>query len=155
DAAIAASLDADAVGMVFHPASARCIDLETARGIIAALPAFVTPVGLFVDANVDEVRAAARELSLRHIQLHGHEDAKYIAALKDFVILKGVRVQRDAFEKEMVVWRGESARFGLANLGGLILETPSAEPGGTGLVNDWAFVRACQQRGMFEGLPAI
>ena len=36
--------------------------------ILAALPAFVTPVGLFVDAGVETVLRTADELGLRHVQ---------------------------------------------------------------------------------------
>ncbi|HET6249246.1 MAG TPA: phosphoribosylanthranilate isomerase [Tepidisphaeraceae bacterium] len=151
DAVAAAQAGADAIGMVFHPAAARFIDENQAREILAALPPFVTPVGLFVDAPINTVRQTARSLGLRHIQLHGHEDAAYIRELAEFVILKAVRVDRSTFSTELAQWRSE----GLANLAGIILETPSASPGGTGLVNDWDFVRECRSKGLFQGLPAI
>ena len=51
DARLAADAGADAIGLVFCPASPRNLSVEQAREILARVPPFVTPVGLFVDAN--------------------------------------------------------------------------------------------------------
>jgi phosphoribosylanthranilate isomerase len=73
DALLAAELGASAVGFVFWPASPRFLDPEDARSIVAALPPFVTTVGVFVDQDEAHVSAVARLLSLDVVQLHGHE----------------------------------------------------------------------------------
>ena len=52
-----ASLGADAIGMVFYAPSPRHVQVDQARAIMAALPPFVTTVGLFVDAAAAEVQA--------------------------------------------------------------------------------------------------
>jgi phosphoribosylanthranilate isomerase len=49
DAALAASLGAHALGFVLWPGSPRYIPLARVRTIVAGLPPFVTPVGVFVD----------------------------------------------------------------------------------------------------------
>jgi phosphoribosylanthranilate isomerase len=49
DALTAIDLGASALGFVFWPGSPRFIDPDEARGIVAAVPAFVTAVGVFVD----------------------------------------------------------------------------------------------------------
>ena len=49
DAVTAVRLGADAVGLVFYPPSPRHVSLEAALAVTAALPPFVTVVGLFVD----------------------------------------------------------------------------------------------------------
>jgi phosphoribosylanthranilate isomerase len=82
DAAIADACGADAIGMILHADSPRRIDLPTARAILQSLGPFVTPVGVFVDADPSFVIEAARELSLRHVQLHGNEPAEHVAALR-------------------------------------------------------------------------
>ena len=65
DALAAARAGADAIGFVFWPGTPRVVALERARAIAAALPPFVTVVGLFVDPDArprarDARRGAAR-----------------------------------------------------------------------------------------------
>jgi phosphoribosylanthranilate isomerase len=73
DARMAAESGADAIGLVFYAPSPRCISPEQARAIIAAVPPFVTVVGLFVDPAPDEVEAVRRLCSLGLLQFHGDE----------------------------------------------------------------------------------
>ena len=49
DAHAAVAAGARALGFVFWPNSPRFIDPYRARAIVATLPPFVTPVGLFVN----------------------------------------------------------------------------------------------------------
>src|SRR4051812_14929858 len=89
DAMMAARAGADAVGMVFHPASARNVAVEVAERILAALPPFVTPVGLFVDATPEQVASIAGRLGLRHVQLHGRETPAVVTRVRATVIKAG------------------------------------------------------------------
>jgi phosphoribosylanthranilate isomerase len=73
DAITAVELGANALGFVFWPESPRFIEPDQAREIVAAVPAFVTTVGVFVDQSVDHVGEVARGLKLGAVQLHGHE----------------------------------------------------------------------------------
>lgn len=156
DAAVAARAGADAIGLIFHPPSPRNISLDRARGILAALPPFVTPVGLFVDATPETVIQTARELGLRHVQLHGNEPPEDVKAVSPLVVVKAVRVERDRFAGRLEAWRDAMGSLGLANLAGLVLETAGTDrPGGTGVANDWDAVRAAQGAGAFDGLPRI
>jgi phosphoribosylanthranilate isomerase len=156
DAVAAARAGADAIGMVFYPQARRCIPLDRAKAILRALPAFVTPVGLFVDQDVDEIRHVAGALHLRHVQLHGHESADVVAALRDFAVLKAVRAARETLAVELDGWRENIAALDLTNLHGFVLETPAtAGPGGTGVENDWPAIADLQRAGVFDGLPPI
>ncbi|MEE9519636.1 MAG: N-(5'-phosphoribosyl)anthranilate isomerase, partial [bacterium] len=56
DAAVAVEAGADALGFNFYAQSPRAIEPQLARDIIAGLPEYVTPVGLFVDAPLEEVK---------------------------------------------------------------------------------------------------
>ena len=156
DALAAARAGADAIGLVFHPAAPRHVTVEQAREILAALPAFVTPVGLFVDAELETLRRTVADLHLRHVQLHGHETPEYVAALRQLAVIKAVRVDPAAFGETLAGWRHAVQTLRLTNLKGLVLETAgTAQPGGTGVPNDWRTVREHQAGGGFAGLPPI
>src|SRR5215467_5464694 len=71
DAAVGAG--ADAVGFVFYPPSARYVTPQQAAELAARLPAFVTPVLLFVNTPADEVIAAASAIPGALLQFHGDE----------------------------------------------------------------------------------
>jgi len=68
----AARLGADAVGLNFYPRSPRHVSEEKAARIVALLPPFVEPVGLFVNEPLVDVVDQVRRLGmLRTIQWHG------------------------------------------------------------------------------------
>jgi phosphoribosylanthranilate isomerase len=154
DAVAAARAGADAIGMVFHPPAKRYVPVERAREIVTALPPFVTPVGLFVDAEAERVREVARELGLRQIQLHGNESPELVAELKEFTILKAIRVDPATFASELDSWRRAIAKLRLTHVQGFVFET-SGTLGGTGKANDWETIDRHRQRGDFIGLPRL
>jgi phosphoribosylanthranilate isomerase len=80
DGVAAAQLGADAIGLVFHPPSPRFVDVETARRIVAALPPFVTVVGLFMNAEPAAVKRVIDRVPLHLLQFHGDEDPDYCAS---------------------------------------------------------------------------
>ena len=71
--AAAVQAGADAVGFVFYPPSVRAIGVAQAAELVAALPPFVTPVGLFVNAAPAEIEAALRAMPGLLLQFHGDE----------------------------------------------------------------------------------
>lgn len=73
DVEAAVEAGADAIGLVFYPRSPRHVDLARAQKLVALLPPFVTPVGLFVNASPDEIRAACDALPGLLLQFHGDE----------------------------------------------------------------------------------
>ncbi|WP_018936064.1 phosphoribosylanthranilate isomerase [Thioalkalivibrio sp. ALJ24] len=74
-AAAAAAAGADAVGLVFHPGSRRCVSPEQAAAIAAALPPLVGTVGLFVDPEPQRVEEVLNTVPLEWLQFHGGEAA--------------------------------------------------------------------------------
>ena len=130
DALHACVCGADALGFVFYEKSPRCVPPETAREIIAALPPFVTPVGLFVNEAPGRIREIADYCGLDVIQLHGDETPeecdfaprRTIKALrvKDAVSLAGHENYRvaalllDAWVKDAYGGTGHSFNWQLA-----------------------------------------
>ncbi|MDE2235167.1 MAG: bifunctional indole-3-glycerol-phosphate synthase TrpC/phosphoribosylanthranilate isomerase TrpF [Gammaproteobacteria bacterium] len=80
DAAAAWKTGAAMGGLIFAAGSPRRIDLPAARRIQAAAP--LDWVGVFRNQPLRQVAAAARELQLTAVQLHGGEDAAYMQALR-------------------------------------------------------------------------
>ncbi len=130
DGVTAAELGADAIGLVFHPPSPRWVSADTARRIVAALPPFVTTVGLFMNAEPAAVRAVLSDIPLHLLQFHGDEDAAYCAAF-DLPYLKAVPMGADADV------RAYEQRF--ASAAGLLLDSHGGgKMGGSGQGFDWA-----------------
>ena len=81
DAALAIELGASAIGFVLWPRSPRAVSAAAARRIAATVPAPVVRVGVFVNADVEDVSRSMRDIGLDIAQLHGDEDvAPYLAA---------------------------------------------------------------------------
>ncbi len=125
----AARLGADAIGMVFYAKSPRAVDAEQAAKIVAALPPFVTTVGLFVNASVEEVSGVLAEVSLDLLQFHGDESPEYCVQFGRPYI-KAIRM-REGVDLSAELRRYSSGR-------GLLLDTYTpGVPGGTGESFDW------------------
>lgn len=152
DALAAAEAGTDAIGLVFYSKAKRCINVETARKIIAVLPPFVTPVGLFVNAGVDDIRRVADSIRLRHVQLHGEETPELVAKLDSYVVLKSIWADRATLERDVEKWKAA----GLPQLRGLLLETPNTGvAGGSGMENDWKMISEFIQAGVFKNAPPL
>lgn len=132
DALAAVEAGADAIGLVFYAKSPRAVNIEQAKAIVAALPPFVTSVGLFVDMPRETLQALLREVPLDLLQFHGDESPTdcegfarpYIKALR-------VRADQDV-ARMMAPYSGAC---------GILLDTfVEGVPGGTGAAFDWSLV---------------
>jgi phosphoribosylanthranilate isomerase len=79
DAAVQAG--ADAIGFVLYPPSPRAVSIKRAAELAARLPAFVTPVLLFVNDSPERVREACSAVSGAGLQFHGDETPDYCAEM--------------------------------------------------------------------------
>ncbi|MGO9490416.1 MAG: phosphoribosylanthranilate isomerase [Solirubrobacteraceae bacterium] len=79
DAEAAAEMGAWAVGMIFHADSPRRCSPAEAQRIAVALRRRVELCGVFVNEPLDRLVAAAREIGLSLLQLHGDEGPSYCA----------------------------------------------------------------------------
>lgn len=129
DVRSAVALGADAIGLVFHGPSPRAVSLELAAALTAQVPAFITVVGLFVDAEPEAVRRVLRQVPLGALQFHGNEPPDYCAVF-DRPWIKAVAM-RDGIDPL------EQARR-YAGATSLLLDTFDAQvAGGTGKRFDW------------------
>jgi phosphoribosylanthranilate isomerase len=95
DAAVQAG--ADAVGFVLYPASARYVSPERAAQLSSRLPAFVTPVLLFVNEIAPKVIAAKLINKSSVCQFHGDETPQNCQEL-GFPYLRAARIPLDSAE---------------------------------------------------------
>lgn len=94
DARAAAQLGADAIGLVFYAPSPRNVRLAQARAIAAAVPPFVTVVGLFVDPAREEVESVLRGCAINVLQFHGDEAPEFCGSF-GLPYIKAARVRAD------------------------------------------------------------
>jgi phosphoribosylanthranilate isomerase len=132
DALAAVHLGAHAIGLVFWRQSARCVAPATAREIIAALPPFVTAVGVYVDPDAEWVKETSSVAGLNLLQLHGNEPPEFC---RQFSVpyIKAMRVRAGV---DLLQY---ATRYNGAS--GLLLDTyVEGEPGGTGHAFDWNLI---------------
>ncbi len=95
DAFFCADAGAEMLGLNFSPQSMRVISVSTAREIIDEIRpphSEVKFVGIFVDQELDFVRATVRTLNLDAVQLHGNEPVEYATQLGAPYLIKALRV---------------------------------------------------------------
>ncbi len=76
----AVTLGVDALGFVFYPPSKRYVTPERAAELCKDLPAFVSTVALFVNAQSAEVLEVIRLMRPTFLQFHGDENAEQCEA---------------------------------------------------------------------------
>jgi phosphoribosylanthranilate isomerase len=134
DALTAVALGADAIGLVFYPPSPRTVTAARAAAIVAQLPPFVTVVGLFVNADRDEIGRVLSQTRLDLLQFHGDE-SQVACAGHGRPYIKAVRMRDGVDLYAMRKAYGDAA--------GLLLDTyQKGIPGGTGGSFDWERIPA-------------
>lgn len=68
--------------IVNFPQSRRSLTADQVRALRRYLAPGIVPVGVFVDRPPEEAAALLADGTLSVVQLHGHEDAAYISALR-------------------------------------------------------------------------
>jgi indole-3-glycerol phosphate synthase/phosphoribosylanthranilate isomerase len=145
DAALAAEMGAAFIGLVMVPNTPRAVTLAEAQQIAAGTPALPL-VGVFRNERAPAVAEAARTLALHAVQLHGREDADYIAEL------------RRALPETCEIWAAGAvgaevapARHGADRT--LFDTAVAGQSGGTGRTFDWSRLhgRADLSAGLLAG----
>jgi len=132
DALCAAGLGVDALGFNFYEKSTRYIDPLEAGKIIAQLPPFVTAVGLFVNAEEQQIHDAVMVSQVHLIQFHGDETDEFCRSFgRPYVKALRVSPQLDV--------AAAMSRYQYAS--GILLDASvEGEFGGTGQSFNWDLV---------------
>lgn len=132
DALTAVNYGADAIGLVFYASSPRNVQISQAIEIADSIPAFVSVVGLFVDAEPAFIQAVTSQVKLDLLQFHGNESPAQCASYA-MPFIKAIRVKPDT---NLVQCEND---FSAAKA--LLLDTyTEGVAGGTGHVFDWRLI---------------
>lgn len=123
-------LGADAIGLNFWPQSKRYLVFDTARPWLDELHGKVTRIGVFVNAEADEISRILESGAIDYAQLHGDETPKEV----DTLVQKGLPVYKALGIKDAQALKEISSYPGNAIL--LDAYAPT-EYGGTGEAFDW------------------
>ena len=125
------------IGFNFYPASPRYIEPAVVRRIVDVLPARTCAVGVFVDADPEEIRKLAKIAGLRCVQLHGHMTPESCSELaREFRVIRALATDTQ-FEPET------TAAFPDCDV---LIDTYHPElRGGTGQTCDWSAARAAMR----------
>ncbi len=132
DVLAAAHGGADAIGLVFYDKSPRNVERKQAALLAAAIPPFVTLVGLFVNASAENVRETLRQVPLDVLQFHGEEEPDFCRQFGR-PYLKALRV-KNGLNLVQCAARYQDAQ-------GLLLDAYiEGTHGGTGIAFDWSLI---------------
>lgn len=136
DALTAVRLGADAIGLIFAD-SPRQVTSGQACEIIRQLPPLVAVIGVFVNEESRVVKKLRRETGLHVAQLHGTEDAAYMAYL-----------DLPSFKSFQVKDRSVLARIAEYHETAFLLDTFHVDKaGGTGATFDWSIAAEAKRYG--------
>jgi phosphoribosylanthranilate isomerase len=132
----------DYAGFVFA-SSRRQVTPAQAAALRSRLRADITPVGVFVDAPVEQIAALYHAGVIALAQLHGGEDAAYIAALKRLCpapVIKAVRLDsRNAAVSDTSAAAAIKKHLAMEQADFLLFDNGE---GGTGRAFDWELLTA-------------
>jgi len=132
DALYAVEQGADAIGLVFYDQSPRNVSINQAIEIANHIPAFVSVVGLFVNAEPSFINEVITNAKIDLLQFHGDETPEECASYS-LPFIKAIRVKSDT---NLVQYAKEySAAKGL-----LLDAYTEGVAGGTGHVFDWNLI---------------
>jgi phosphoribosylanthranilate isomerase len=132
DARACAEAGADWIGLNFHPASPRYVELARAAEIIATIPASLSAVGVFVDQPAREVAEVAERLGLGIVQLHGQEPVNDLLVLDHLQIIRAFRLEHVSAWAEVTEYLARAKTVGRLPDAVLIDAYVAGMPGGTG-----------------------
>ena len=142
DVAAAVAAGADALGFVFYEKSPRYVTPRAAAGLMAAVPPFVSTVGLFVNASAEAIAATLAIAPVSLLQFHGDETPEQCAAIAGLVnrpFMVALRVRPDMRAGDLLEYELRCRAAGKL-FAGLLLDAFVDGYGGGGKVFDWSVI---------------
>jgi phosphoribosylanthranilate isomerase len=125
------------VGFVTYPRSPRHVSTEVLKALGARVPAGVTRVGLFVDADYALIEERLGTGSIDLLQLHGDEPPQRVTAIKQRFgkpVMKVIKVaQASDVERGIEAYAGVADRLMFDAADGTL-------PGGNAMTFDWTIL---------------
>lgn len=90
DAELAIAAGADMIGLNFVPGSPRLLDLNTAAAILERVAGRAETVGVFRNAEPEEIERVLRRVDLDRLQFHGEETEEEVEEV-DLPVIKAIR----------------------------------------------------------------
>ena len=142
DVQAAVAAGADALGFVFYPKSARYVSPAQAGQLLREVPPFVTTVGLFVNASVEEIVQTVAEAPVSALQFHGDETPEFCAEAARAVNRPFMRAARMKAEMagDVLLQYEQNYRAVSSLFSGLLLDAFVESYGGAGKVFDWSLI---------------
>ena len=140
DLQAAVDAGASAVGFVLYPPSPRYVTPERAAELAALLPAFVTPVLLFVNASANEIEQAAGLVPGAWLQFHGDETPDFCQKMAKNLGRRWIRVARIPKETPEGAAPFDLLKyaFDYSQAHALLLDTLVDAYGGSGSTFNWS-----------------
>jgi phosphoribosylanthranilate isomerase len=126
-----AKLEPDLVGFIFYPSSPRFIGDVPAQGMFDLFPSGISRTGVFVDADINFIKARITSFGLQVVQLHGYESPEIckqliVAGVK---VIKTFRISEKPDFSKMMEYVSCTSWF--------LFDTATNIPGGSGKSFDW------------------
>jgi phosphoribosylanthranilate isomerase len=143
DVLAAVEAGADALGFVFYAKSPRYVAPERVPELLASVPAYVTTVGLFVNASEQYVKEVIADAPVSLLQFHGDETPEECRVLADAVnrsFTRALRVQPEMGADDLLECERTYRAAGGPLFAGLLLDAFVDGYGGGGKVFDWSLI---------------
>ena len=147
DAQLAVDAGVDAIGLVFYEKSPRYVKIPQAAKISRSIPAFVSRVALFKDADEHMVLSVLQQVEIDLIQFHGSEPVEFCEQFSRPYI-KALGMKSPACDVNYLITNAERYQSAKA----LLLDGHApGEAGGTGESFDWTSVSAVDKAIVLAG----
>ncbi|MBU7583058.1 MAG: phosphoribosylanthranilate isomerase [Nostoc sp. TH1S01] len=132
-----ASLGATALGFICVPTSPRYVTATQIRAVITQLPDNIDKIGVFANANIEEISQIVDDSGLTGVQLHGDESLEFCHKVRQKIphveILKAWRIRSADHLEQAAIYA--------QHVDTLLLDAYHPQQlGGTGQTLDWAML---------------